>query len=88
VPGVALGPQFAQRDLVELPFPATQQAVDALLSAYSDKIRQSGSPARLSVSTVDTVRRIAEVLADLLSRPGTYLNLQRWFAARRLYPCE
>ena len=40
VPGVALGSQFAQRDLVELPFPATQQAVDALLSAYFDKIRR------------------------------------------------
>ncbi|EOD67276.1 substrate-binding domain-containing protein [Amycolatopsis vancoresmycina] len=40
VPGVALGPQFAQRDLVELPFPATQQAVDALLSAYFDKLRR------------------------------------------------
>ncbi|UOZ10410.1 substrate-binding domain-containing protein [Amycolatopsis sp. WQ 127309] len=40
VPGVALGSQFAQRDLVELPFPATQQAVDALLQAYFDKIRR------------------------------------------------
>jgi Ca-activated chloride channel family protein len=40
VPGVALGTQFAQRDLVELPFPATQQAVDALLSAYFDKLRR------------------------------------------------
>lgn len=40
VPGVALGPQFAARDLVELPFPATQQAVDALLQAYFDKIRR------------------------------------------------
>jgi Ca-activated chloride channel family protein len=40
VPGVPLGPQFAGHDLVELPFPATQQAVDALLSAYFDKIRR------------------------------------------------
>lgn len=40
VPGVALGAQFAARDLVELPFPATQQAVDALLQAYFDKIRR------------------------------------------------
>lgn len=40
VPGVAPGPQFAARDLVELPFPATQQAVDALLQAYFDKIRR------------------------------------------------
>ncbi|MFG1642626.1 substrate-binding domain-containing protein [Amycolatopsis sp. NPDC049252] len=40
VPGVALGSQFARRDLVELPFPATQQAVDALLQAYFDKIRR------------------------------------------------
>jgi Ca-activated chloride channel family protein len=40
VPGVALGRQFAARDLVELPFPATQQAVDALLQAYFDKIRR------------------------------------------------
>ncbi|WP_410636646.1 substrate-binding domain-containing protein [Amycolatopsis sp. cmx-4-83] len=40
VPGVALGQQFAARDLVELPFPATQQAMDALLQAYFDKIRR------------------------------------------------
>ncbi|SEF36290.1 Ca-activated chloride channel family protein [Amycolatopsis pretoriensis] len=40
VPGVALGPRFTARDLVELPFPATQQAVDALLQAYFDKIRR------------------------------------------------
>jgi Ca-activated chloride channel family protein len=40
VPGVALGQQFAAHDLVELPFPATQQAVDALLQAYFDKIRR------------------------------------------------
>ncbi|WP_372669165.1 substrate-binding domain-containing protein [Amycolatopsis kentuckyensis] len=40
VPGVALGSQFTSRDLVELPFPATQQAVDALLQAYFDKIRR------------------------------------------------
>ncbi|WP_370947180.1 substrate-binding domain-containing protein [Amycolatopsis sp. cg5] len=40
VPGVELGTQFAQRDLIELPFPATQQSVDALLSAYFNKIRR------------------------------------------------
>ncbi|MEU5262581.1 VWA domain-containing protein [Amycolatopsis sp. NPDC021455] len=40
VPGVALGAQFAAHDLVELPFPATRQAVDALLAAYFDKIRR------------------------------------------------
>jgi len=39
-PGVQLGAQFTQHDLVELPFPATQQAVDGLLAAYFTKLRR------------------------------------------------
>ncbi|NUT46574.1 MAG: solute-binding protein [Saccharothrix sp.] len=40
VPGVELDPRFTVRDLVELPFPAARDAVDALLSAYFDRIRR------------------------------------------------
>ncbi|MEJ2852317.1 MULTISPECIES: extracellular solute-binding protein [unclassified Saccharothrix] len=50
VPGVELGAQFTAKDLVELPFPATRDAVDALLSAYFNKIRR---PSR-TLYVVDT----------------------------------
>jgi Ca-activated chloride channel homolog len=39
VPGVAL-PQGLPGSLVELPFPGTKQAADALLSAYADRLRR------------------------------------------------
>lgn len=50
VPGVELGARFTQKDLLELPFPATRDAVDALLSAYFNKIRR---PSR-TLYVVDT----------------------------------
>ncbi|ONI90001.1 hypothetical protein ALI22I_13910 [Saccharothrix sp. ALI-22-I] len=40
VPGVELDSRFAVRDLVELPFPAARDSVDALLSAYFNQIRR------------------------------------------------
>jgi Ca-activated chloride channel family protein len=40
VPGVDLDSRFAVRDLVELPFPAARDSVDALLSAYFNEIRR------------------------------------------------
>lgn len=40
VPGVALEPRFGNHSLVELPFPATGSAIDALLTAYFDRIRK------------------------------------------------
>ncbi|MFD1149265.1 substrate-binding domain-containing protein [Saccharothrix hoggarensis] len=40
VPGVEPDARFAVRDLVELPFPAARESVDALLSAYFNEIRR------------------------------------------------
>ncbi len=62
VPGVELGAQFAKKDLVELPFPATQDAVDALLSAYFNKIRR---PSR-TLYVVDTSGSMAGERIDSL----------------------
>jgi Ca-activated chloride channel family protein len=39
-PQVQLGPEFAVRDLVELPFPGSQSAVDGLITAYFDQLRR------------------------------------------------
>ncbi|MEU7527103.1 extracellular solute-binding protein [Saccharothrix sp. NPDC042600] len=50
VPGVELGARFTAKDLLELPFPATRDAVDALLSAYFNEIRR---PSR-TLYVVDT----------------------------------
>ncbi|TWP50819.1 VWA domain-containing protein [Lentzea tibetensis] len=40
VPQVQLGPEFAVRDLVELPFPGSQSAVDGLVTTYFDQLRR------------------------------------------------
>lgn len=39
-PQVRLGPEFAVRDLLELPFPGSQSAVDGLITAYFDQLRR------------------------------------------------
>ncbi|HVK20375.1 MAG TPA: VWA domain-containing protein [Actinokineospora sp.] len=40
LPGAPLNTEFGAQSLVELPFPAKQEAFDALLSAYFDQIRR------------------------------------------------
>ncbi|MFD5825926.1 substrate-binding domain-containing protein [Lentzea sp. NPDC060358] len=40
VAGVRLGDEFAVKDLVELPFPGSQSAVDGLITAYFDRLRR------------------------------------------------
>ncbi|GAB3738896.1 substrate-binding domain-containing protein [Amycolatopsis oliviviridis] len=86
VPGVPLGQQFAQKDLVELPFPATQQAVDALLGAYFDKIRRpsrtlyvldtSGSMAG------DRIESLRTALIGLTGADGSLTGRYRRFRSR------
>ena len=55
VPGVAL-PDQAPKGLVELPFPGTRTAIDALLTAYFDRLRK---PAR-TVYVLDLSGSMAE----------------------------
>ncbi|NGY60253.1 VWA domain-containing protein [Lentzea sp. NEAU-D13] len=40
VPQVPLDPKFAVKDLVELPFPGSQSAVDGLITSYFDQLRR------------------------------------------------
>ena len=40
VPQVPLDPKFAVKDLVELPFPGSQSAVDGLVTSYFDQLRR------------------------------------------------
>ncbi|MBY8847489.1 VWA domain-containing protein [Saccharothrix sp. MB29] len=71
VPGVALSDDFTQRDLVELPFPVAQTAVDALLAAYFDEIRR---PSRtlyvLDTSGSMAGDRIASLRSALIGLTG------------------
>ncbi|MFI5609463.1 substrate-binding domain-containing protein [Amycolatopsis sp. NPDC051903] len=86
VPGVQLGQQFAPRDLVELPFPATQQAVDALLSAYFSKIRR---PSR-TLYVLDTsgsmegdrIEALRSALAGLTGADTSLVGRYRQFRSR------
>ncbi|AXB41698.1 VWA domain-containing protein [Amycolatopsis albispora] len=86
VPGVPLGPSFGQQSLVELPFPATQEAFDALLSAYFDKIRRpsrtlyvldtSGSMAG------DRIAALRTALTGLTGADGSLTGRYRKFRSR------
>ncbi|UJW31010.1 VWA domain-containing protein [Saccharothrix sp. AJ9571] len=86
VPGVPLGPQFGSQSLVELPFPATQEAFDALLSAYFDKIRRpsrtlyvldtSGSMAG------DRITALRSALVGLTGADGSLTGRYRKFRSR------
>ncbi|RSD16282.1 substrate-binding domain-containing protein [Amycolatopsis eburnea] len=86
VPGVALGSQFAAHDLVELPFPVTQQAVDALLQAYFDKIRR---PSR-TLYVLDTsgsmkgerIESLRSALAGLTGADNSLTGRYRRFRSR------
>ncbi|CCH31626.1 substrate-binding domain-containing protein [Actinosynnema sp. NPDC047251] len=86
VPGVGLGSQFARKDLVELPFPATQDAVEALLSAYFNKIRR---PSR-TLYVVDTsgsmegdrIDALRSALVGLTGADGTLTGRFRGFRNR------
>ncbi|MFI9813335.1 VWA domain-containing protein [Saccharothrix variisporea] len=84
VPGVELGAQFTAKDLVELPFPATRDAVDALLSAYFNKIRR---PSR-TLYVVDTSgsmagERIEALRASLVGLTGADSSLTGRFRGFR-----
>ncbi|MEV4600810.1 substrate-binding domain-containing protein [Amycolatopsis sp. NPDC049253] len=86
VPGVQLGAQFVPHDLVELPFPATQQAVDALLSAYFSKIRR---PSR-TLYVLDTsgsmqgdrIEALRSALAGLTGADNSLVGRYRQFRSR------
>ncbi|MFE9748004.1 substrate-binding domain-containing protein [Saccharothrix saharensis] len=71
VPGVEPDSRFTARDLVELPFPAARDSVDALLSAYFDEIRR---PSRtlyvLDTSGSMAGDRIASLRAALVGLTG------------------
>jgi Ca-activated chloride channel family protein len=83
VPGIG---DFAPKDLVELPFPAGNDAVDALLSAYFNKIRR---PSRtlyvLDVSGSmqgDRIEALRSALIALTGADGTPVGRYRGFRGR------
>ena len=43
IPGVPLDPRFSTQTLIELPFPAKLDTIDALITAYLDEVRKPAS---------------------------------------------
>lgn len=87
VPRVPLNSKFGGGDLVELPFPATGQAVDALLSAYFNQIRR---PSR-TLYVLDTSGSMTEdgrldalrtALIGLTGADGSLVGKYRSFRGR------
>ncbi|TCO54978.1 vWA domain-containing protein [Actinocrispum wychmicini] len=86
VPGVTLSDQFVQRDLIELPFPTGHEAIDALLSAYFNKIRR---PSR-TLYVLDTsgsmegdrIKGLRSALTGLTGADNTLVGRYRSFHNR------
>jgi Ca-activated chloride channel family protein len=86
VPGMELSGQFAQKDLVELPFPAGNASIDALLFAYFNKIRR---PSR-TLYVLDTsgsmagerIESLRSALIALTGADGTLVGKYRGFRGR------
>ncbi|MGX7829872.1 substrate-binding domain-containing protein [Actinokineospora sp. 24-640] len=85
-PGVALPESFGTATLIELPFPATAAAFDALLSAYFDRIRR---PSR-TVYVLDTsgsmkgdrIAGLHSALGSLTGADGDEVGKYRKFRSR------
>ncbi|ORT46661.1 VWA domain-containing protein [Frankia sp. KB5] len=84
LPGVALDARFPTRTLTELPFPASRQVADQLLSAYLDRFRRpSHAIFLLDVSGSMAGSRIAALQAALRGLTGADDTLSGRFARFR-----
>jgi Ca-activated chloride channel family protein len=84
VPGVPLDPRFSAQTLIELPFPARLDTIDALITAYLDEVRRPASAVFvLDLSgSMDGVR-LDELKAAMNALTGTDQSLTGRFARFR-----
>ena len=84
VPGVPLDPRFSAQTLIELPFPARLDTIDALITAYLDEVRRPASAIFvLDLSGSMKGTRLDELKAAMNALTGTDQSLTGRFARFR-----
>ena len=86
VPGVTLDARFTSQTLVELPFPARLETIDALITAYLDEVRRPASAVFvLDVSGSMKGQRLDDLKAAMGALTGTDPSLTGRFARFRAH---
>ncbi|HZC33658.1 MAG TPA: substrate-binding domain-containing protein [Candidatus Bathyarchaeia archaeon] len=86
IPGVALDPRFTSQTLIELPFPAKLETIDALITAYLDEVRRPASAVFvLDLSGSMNGDRLDQLKAAMRALTGTDPSLTGQFARFRAH---
>ena len=84
IPGVALDAAFPTQTLIELPFPAKLETIDALITAYLDEERKPASAIFvLDVSSSMEGQRLDDLKTSMKALTGTDTSLTGKFARFR-----
>ncbi len=84
IPGIALDPRFTSRTLIELPFPAKLETIDALITAYLDVARKPASAVFvLDLSGSMAGERLDQLKTAMAALTGTDPSLTGRFARFR-----
>ena len=86
IPGVALDPRFTAQTLIELPFPARLETIDALITTYLDEVRRPASAVFvLDVSGSMEGDRLNQLKTAMKALTGTDASLTGQFARFRAH---
>ena len=86
IPGVPLDPRFTTQTLIELPFPAKLDTIDALITAYLDEVRKPASAIFvLDVSGSMAGDRLDQLKAAMKALTGTDTSLTGKFSRFRAH---
>jgi len=86
IPGVPLDQRFTSQSLIELPFPAKLETIDALITAYLDEVRKPASAIFvLDVSGSMKGERLDQLKAAMKSLTGTDPSLTGKFSRFRAH---
>ena len=86
VPGIPLDPRFTTQTLIELPFPAKLDTIDALITTYLDEVRKPASAIFvLDVSGSMNGDRLAQLKTAMKALTGTDQSLTGRFARFRAH---
>jgi Ca-activated chloride channel family protein len=86
IPGVALDPRFTTQTLIELPFPAKLDTIDALITSYLDEVRRPASAVFvLDLSGSMEGDRLRQLKTAMKALTGTDTSLTGQFARFRAH---
>jgi Ca-activated chloride channel homolog len=86
IPGVPLDPRFTSQTLIELPYPAKLETIDALITAYLDEVRKPASAVFvLDVSGSMDGQRLDDLKSTMKALTGTDTSITGKFSRFRAH---